>query len=125
MRNMKRNKRTFYYALYTDRKEVVDEDGFYTGEYEVGYTNPIEMKASISASTGSSTVEQFGNLTDYDKVIIVDDMNCPIDENSIIWLGINPIENVGLANNYIVKKKAESLNFISYAIKKVDVKASN
>lgn len=120
MKNMERNKRTFYYALYTDKKDVVDEDGFYTGEYEVGYTDPIEMRATISASTGSSSIEQFGNLTDYDKVIIVDDINCPIDENSILWIGVNPTDSK--ANNYIVKKKAESLNFISYAVKKVDVK---
>lgn len=120
MRIMKRNKRHLYYALYKGKKDVVDEDGNYTGEYDIEYSDPVEIYASISASTGQSSIEQFGNLADYDKVIVTDDMKCPIDENSILWIERPTSEG----HNYIVKKRADSLNYISFAVKKVEVKAN-
>lgn len=118
MKLLKRNKKTeIYYALYQGEVDCVDEDGFMTGEKTVTYSEPKKMKVNASPSTGATSVEQFGTLTDYDKVLMTDDMNCPIDENSIIWLETQPSEE----HNYKVKKIAKSLNSIAYAVKKVDV----
>lgn len=122
MKGLKRNKQTFYYSLYKGLTENVDEDGNYTGEFQETYEDAIEMKASISSGTGTSSIEVFGNYTDYDKTIITDDITCPIDENTILWLEGKTPENDKY--NYIVKRVAKSLNNISYAISKVDVKAN-
>lgn len=122
MKGLKRNKVAFYYALYEGLKEVTDDDGNYTGEQTETYKEPVKMKASVSSGTGSSSIEIFGNYADYDKTLITDDITCPIDENTILWLdGTSPEDS---KYNYIVKRVAKSLNNISYAISKVDVKAN-
>ena len=118
MRALKRNKRTFWYALYLEEVELVDSDGNYTGETGVGYSDPVECKANISPATGQSNLEMFGNLTDYDRVIVSDDTTIPIDENSVIWIEADPLKD---AYNYTVRRVAKSLNSVAIAVRKVDV----
>lgn len=122
MRIMARNKRKFYYALY-DNKTPITADGYETGEYQVNYAEPVCMMANISAATGTSQVEQFGNFISYDKVIVTDDMSCPIDENTVLFIDKEPEEdNDGnLIYDYIVRRVAKSINSISIAISKVTV----
>ena len=113
-----RNRKKFYYALYQDKVEIVDDKGFKTGEWGTGYSEPVMAKANISPATGNSNTEQFGNLENYDKVIVTHDMDIPIDENSILWVDqLDTTED----HDYIVQRVAKSLNVVSIAIAKVDV----
>lgn len=145
MINLKRNLRTFYYCLYSDSTPILDEYGNETGENIVTYSEPVQMLASISPATGQSNTEQFGNLDNYDKVIVTTDMNCPIDENSVLFIdkvpdgtqvtthtvtGSNALYGSDLivsdsvevpAYDYIVRRVAKSLNVISIAVRKVNV----
>lgn len=118
MKCLERNKQTFYYALYKGKVPYTDDDGFESGESKVEYEAPVEMQANISPATGNTSVEQFGNNLDYDKVIVTDDLNCPIDENSVLYINTPPGDGLF---DYIVKKVARSLNSISIAISKVEV----
>jgi len=115
---LKRNKRPFWYALYGVETESQDADGNYTGETEIGYSAPVKVKANISPATGQSNLEMFGNLTDYDRVIVTDDVNIPIDENSVLWIDADPQNGV---HNYTVRRVARSLNSVAIAVRKVDV----
>lgn len=121
MKCLERNKRPFYYCLYNG-KGAITKDGYETGEYGVTYNAPVLIYGNISAAQGEAQVEQFGNSIDYDRVIIVEDMQCPIDENSVLFVDKAP-EFDSLGNpkfDYIVKKVAKSLHSgISYAITKV------
>lgn len=123
MKTMWRNMRAFSYALYNGKQAIVDEYGNETGESRVLYLQAVEMKANVSAASGSAQIEQFGNLASYDKVIVTDDMNCPIDENTVLFLDKAP--SYDAAGNplydYVVKRVARSLNSISYAVSKVSV----
>ena len=123
MITLKRNRTWFWYSLYQGVTDVVDSDGFYTGEQKVSYAEPVQMKdANISPSNGTDQSEMFGVLTDYDKVIITHDMNCPITENSVLFVDVVPTMVDGVPKyDYIVKKVAKSKNVIAYAIRKVDV----
>lgn len=123
MRILERNKSTFYYLLYTGKTPVLDEDENETGEYDVGYGEPVEMRANVSAATGQSQVEQFGNLENYDKVIVTDDMTCPINENTVLFIDKEPsYDALGKPQyDYTVKRVAKSLNSISIAVSKVKV----
>lgn len=124
MRNCQRNQTTFWYRLYNPSPApLVDEYGNETGEYAVGYLNPVECKGNISPAKGEVQLSQFGNLENYDKVIVTADMSCPIDENSVLYVGIEPVETDGQwsAFNYTVRRIAKSLNQIAIAIQKVDV----
>lgn len=123
MKALVRNKQKFYYALYVGSEPITDEYGNETGEPIVEYSEPVEMWANISPATGISQTEQFGNLDSYDKVVVTDDLNCPIDEHSVLFVEKEPEHNLedGLMYDYIVKRVAKSLNSISIAIRKVDV----
>ena len=120
MRCLQRNKQTFYYALYTGKEQIIDANGNKSGQYRVIYSDPVEMKANISASRGSSDVEMFGISELYTKTIVTEDLSCPIKEDSILWIGKEPYENEELTPyNYVVVQKAQSLNSITYAVREV------
>ena len=122
MKILKRNITPFWYQLYDRTKTVEDEDGNEVGSAVV-YKDAVEMKGNISSATGSAQVEQFGNFAGYDKVIVVDDMSCPIEETTVLFIDKKP-EYDAEGNplfDYVVKRVAKSLNVIAYAVKRVDV----
>ena len=126
MRCLARNKATFYYALYTGQTEIIDEYGNATGQYSVNYGNPIKALGNVSAAQGEMQTRQFGESESYDKVIVLDDANTPIDEYSILWVDTLPLPNgdgsTDTPHDYVVKKVARSLNSVSIAISKVIVR---
>ena len=123
MRIMERNKRTFWYCLYDRKEPIIDEDGNETGEEQIVYKAVQSLRANISAASGSSQVEQFGNLAGYDKVIVLDDTSCPIDENTVLFIDKEPEygEDGNPLYDYRVKRVAKSLNSVSIAATKVSV----
>lgn len=126
MRCLARNKTTFYYASYIGETEITDEYGNSTGEYSLTYEKPIKMSGNVSAAQGEIQNRQFGESESYDKVIVLDDRDTPIDEYSILWVDTLPHLNedgsTDTPHDYIVRKVARSLNGASIAISKVDVK---
>ena len=123
MRCLMRNKSTFYYSLYLGKVAVVDQEGNETGETKPSFSTPVRMKANISASSGDAQVEQFGTAISYDRVIVTEEMDCPIDENSVLCVESSPSydSDGNLKYDYIVTKVAKSINSISIAISKVKV----
>ena len=146
MRCLKRNQQAFNYCLYAGKTSLIDEYGNDTGEQILTYSAPVTMYANISPATGQSNTEQFGNLENYDKVIVTDDLNCPIDENSVLFIDKEPeftsvttyaevtntnngqavttlvAQTVSVpAHDYIVRRVAKSLNCVSIAVGKVIV----
>ena len=126
MQGMVRNKRKFYYALYIDEKELTDENGNITGEYGVVYGNPVFAKGNVSSEMGEVQSRQFGGSESYDKVIVLDNPNTPIDEYSILWVDTLPhLNDDGSTDtpfDYVIKKVARGLNSVSIAISKVNVR---
>ena len=123
MKIMERNKTAFWYMTYADRVPVTDEYGNETGEYKVTYNPPVMLRANISPAAGSSQVEQFGSLAGYDKVILTDEVNCQIDENSVLFIdkAVEFTDDGKPLYDYTVKRVARSRNFVSYAVTKVSV----
>lgn len=126
MRCMVRNQSKFYYALYINKTELTDEYGNNTGEYEVSYGNPVKALGNVSSARGEIQSRQFGESESYDKVIVLDNRDTPIDEYSILWVDtlplLNPDGSTNTPHDYIVKKVARSLNNVSIAISKVSVR---
>lgn len=123
MRTLLRNKRKFWYCLYQDTEIQHDEYGNETSERKVIYSEPIPMMANVSPATGQSNTEQFGNLDNYDKVIVTDWMECPIDENSVLFIDKGPEHNTDgdLMYDYVVRRVAKSLNVVAIAASKAAV----
>ncbi len=122
MKLLDKNKSTFWYLLYERKEPMTDEWGNETGEEQIIYKEAVSTRANISAATGYAQIEQFGNFAGYDKVIVTDDMSCPIDENSVLFVDVDPVYKDGKPlYDYVVKRVAKSPNYISYAIRKVEV----
>ena len=125
MRCLSRNKSVFYYALQSGQTEIKDEYGNATGQYNVSHTDPIKACGNISAARGEIQSRQFGESESYDKVIVLDDVNTPIDEYSILWVDSLPrvkADGSTTPHDYVVKQVAKSLNSVSIAISKVTVR---
>lgn len=126
MRCMVRNKSKFFYALYIDKQELKDEYGNTTGEYEIIHGKPIGTLGNVSSARGEIQSRQFGESESYDKVIVLDNPNTSIDEYSILWVDtlphLNPDGTTDTPHDYVVTRKAVSLNSVSLAIRKVDVR---
>ena len=118
MRCLKRNKRLFYYAPFLRRD--TPEKGY--GNKPV-YGDAVAMRGNISPASGSIHAEQFGGSVDYDKVIVLDDPACQIDENAILFIDVEPTRNNNgdYIYDYVVKKVARSLNSVSIAVSRVVV----
>ena len=126
MRTLARNKVRIFYANYRDKVPLRDEYGNLTGEYDIAYDNPVEIKANVSAARGEATTRQFGDDEGYDRVIVLDDPKLPIAVTSILWIDTLPeIAEDGSTDtphDYIVKQVATSLNSVSIAVSKVNVR---
>lgn len=123
MRDLARNQQTVYYKLYLGETEIIDTDGNSTGNYAPTYGELKNLKISVSANKGDTEATAFGTALDYDKTLSTADTSCEIDENAILWLeDADPTSQTPDPYNYIVLKKAKSINQVLYAIKKVDVK---
>lgn len=122
MRCLDRNKVDFYYCPFIKRMPVLDKDGFETGESRVVYGKATVCRGNVSKTYGEAQVEQFGNSTEYDRVVLVEAVDCPIDENTVLFIDCDPTydKDGNPMYNYIVKRVAHSLSSgSSYAVKKV------
>ncbi len=126
MRTLARNKIRIYYANYHDKTPLKDEYGNLTGEYKVTYDNPVAVMANVSAARGESTTRQFGEDVSYDRIIVLDDPSFPIAETSILWIDTPPEiaedDTTQTPHDYTVKQVAPSLNSMSIAVSKVNVR---
>lgn len=131
MKALARNKQSLWYAIPTGTlTDVTDENSLYTGEQTVAYATPVNVAMNISPATGRAVLEWFGIATNYDKVLVTDDMGCPITEDTILWIGIDPTTttvNNGVSttvnnpHNHVVNRVAKSLNSIVYGVTEVSV----
>ena len=105
-----------------------------TGEYAVTHGNPVECYGNISAARGEMATCQFGENEAYDKILVLDNASPKIDEYTVLWIDTipklnkdgtlrkNSVGEVDTPYDYIVKKVARSLNSVSIAIRKVNVR---
>ena len=126
MRGLNRNKVRIFYANYSHKEPLRDEYGNLTGEYKISYDTPKEVRANVSAARGEATTRQFGEDEGYDRIIVLDDPKFPISATSILWIDTLPeIAQDGSTetpHDYIVKRVATSLNSVSIAVSKVNVR---
>lgn len=113
-----RNAKVFHYATYKGKTEIIDPYGNVTGYSEIEYNEPVEMRARISPAKGKSDIDFFGVNLNYSRTITTTDMNCSIDENTVLWVDEQDITK---PHDYEVVSVAKDINYIVYAIKKVNV----
>ena len=115
MRELERNKQTIYYSLLNGEVEATDSHGYMTGELVKAYSDPAPFRINVSPARGNADRDGFGIDLNYSRTMSTADMDCPIEEDTILWIGIEPTE----PHNYYVVRKAVSFNDIVYAIREV------
>ena len=127
MNCLARNKTTIYYATVSGKTELTDEYGNKTGQYELNYSDPVKWAANIRWDSGNVQLEGFGLNQSGTRRIVTCDMNCPITESTILWIGVTPTVNkqtgeVSPTHNYVVAGAPErSLNQIAILVQEVNV----
>ncbi len=145
MKTLWRNLRPIWYCRYKETVKAVNDRGQLSGLEIVLYHAPVQIMANVSRATGQSNTEQFGNLTNYDKVIVTNDIELPVDESSVFFLDkepefatrisydyeepetvlgtptATPVEYQVPIPDYTVAGIAKSLNSISIAARKVEL----
>lgn len=125
MRLLDRNKRPFYYALYEGESMLTNSEGKFTGERGKTYSEPVKSCANITsanrstfaaASNGVAVPTEYGVSINYDKILQIEDMNCPIDETSVLW--IDELDT-SKPYDYVVRRVSVSLNHIAITARKV------
>lgn len=109
MKLQRRNLQEISYQLYSGTEPTYDDYGNESGQSPV-YEPSVSMMCSASPASGYAETQLFGTLDDYDKVLVTDMLDCPINENSVIMIS---------TDKYFVRKVAKTLNFIFYAVKRV------
>ena len=122
MRNLDRNKQPLWYCLYEGKTEIVDDDGYGTGEFGVAYAKPVRAMGHVTAASGDAAVEQFGIGTKYDKVVQLQGTDWPIEESTVLFVDHEPPDDFdpsAVEFDYTVTRVSKSLNQTSVAISKV------
>ena len=114
MRTLYKNKRSLYYAIPTGLERIKDEYGNDTLEVNILYGDPIELEVNYSASIGRESVEIFGSMTDYSRVLVYT-ADCPLKKDYLMWIGVEPTEPA----NYKVVRVADSLNSTLVAVQEL------
>ena len=117
MRTLNRNKRKLHYSSLIGTEPIFDEWGNETGEEKSVYSEIKELNCNISPAVGTETVNAFGSFSDYSRVVVTE-ANCPLAEGCIVWYGVDFYG----PHNYIVVKKADSINGCLYALQEVKVR---
>ena len=125
MRTMTRNRRVFYYASLEAVGMSQDTDGNYVEE-KFTYSDPVKAQGVFSVTNGEASLQLFGMNERYDKVITMNFEDDFLKVGSILWVDVVPEIDEGTGKtetpyDYIVVKAVKSLNFVSVAIRKVDV----
>ena len=115
MRSLQRDWRTLYYAVPVGTEPIFDDYGNDTLEIETIYSEPKELRVSVSANVGQESVEVFGSNTVYHRTATYVGQHCPLVDGAKIWFGVPVTE----PNNYVVIKVADSKNSFLIAFREV------
>ena len=118
MRTVQRNKRAIWYALYNGVTEVVDDDGNYTGEQEVSYSEPIQARMNVSGGRGQAEIELFGVDNPFTRTAVTDDLTTPFTTDTIFWFEADPETD---PHNYRCTGISRTINQVVIALAELDV----
>ncbi len=121
MRDLERNTRKMYYALYVS--ETSSDPDFDPLDVASSYSEPVEFWASLSDGKSNANEEPFGTNVDYSRVISTTDKTLPITETSLIWYETEPQVDVNgkaiasSADYKVATKPLDALSGTRIAIK--------
>lgn len=121
VRVVNRNRRPVAYAFYLGVTDVVNDDGEYTGEHEVSYTEPIKALMNVSGGRGQADINLFGIGSSTMRTIVTEDLDTPFSEETVFWIETDPDTE---PYDYRVVNVSRTINQVVIAIDQVGVSES-
>ena len=90
MRTLKRNKRPVAFAFYEGVTELLDDNGNYTGEYTVSYTDPVKTLMNVSGGRGQADIALFGLTQTFSRTATTEDLITPFNTETVFWVEKDP-----------------------------------
>lgn len=116
----RRNLQDIHYCILASEEAVVDDDGYETGEHKLIYEPARTLKCNVGTATGEMVLALFGVTDPYDKIIMTDKMDVPIDETTVLFIDKEPEYDDGEPlYDHIVRRCGKTLNHRIFAVRKV------
>lgn len=118
------NKQTVYYATFSYAEPLKDEYGNETSETKTVYSAPVKTAWNVRYVDSVAEVTMFGTLARDTLRIVAPKKGFPLDENSILWFGIeppDPYDPTSPKHNYVVSGIRPGLSVVVFYARKVDV----
>ena len=116
VRTANRNKQPFWYALYDATVEDYDDYGNQIGTHP-DYSNPVKAYANISPARGDVAARQFGDDDLYDKEVLIEERDTPINEYAVLW--IDHVPQLDENGALVVDDNGRPVTPWDYIVKKV------
>lgn len=78
------------YAFYNGVTELTDNEGNYTGEYAVTYTNPVCSLMNVSGGRGQADISLFGLTQTFSRTATTQDLETPFNTETVFWIEKSP-----------------------------------
>ena len=111
MRTLEKNKMILWITYPTGMVDVVDDDGFYTGEKVMSYSTPEKIKLLIYPSNGDIINRIFGKDVSCDMISVSNSID--LNTDSLLFYS-EPSGDYSTTYDLNIIKKLKSLNTFSY-----------
>lgn len=118
MRCLDINKRTIWYATFNTEAETTSSS-IVSREKTISYNAPVSDKMCVSPASGLVTLEGNGLHTEYTHVMVTDDMSCPINVDTLVWVYKTPSTTTSTDADYRVTYVSKGLNNIKYGLREI------
>ena len=118
MRTVQRDKRPVAYAYYSGIRELTDDNGDYTGEYDVEYSTPIKTLMNVSGGRGQADIALFGLTQNFSRTAVTQDIETDWNTEMVMWVERNPDTE---SFDYRISQVARTINQVVLALEEVDV----
>jgi len=115
MRSLNKNQTQLWYVRPNGFIDVLDSDGYKTGEKEYVYTVPQEIKLTLSPVSGIVILDSGGKFLELDYTATSTEV--ALSENDLIFDTL-PIDNFDKTYTFLVKTVLKSLNSFQYLLEK-------
>lgn len=132
MVSMEVNKTTIWYSnlIPGEKEPILDEHGLMTGDFRMKYTAPQALRVALSESIGLNNLtaqgvaelRPYGVATNYTHRMVSEDLGCPVNEESILWHGVDPGDNpYDVPYNFRIVRVSKTLNYKTYCLRQINV----
>lgn len=118
MRTSQRDKRPVAYAFYNGVTELTDDDGNYTGEYDVSYSEPVSALMNVSGGRGQADIALFGLTQTFSRTATTQDLDTDWNTEMVFWVEADPDTE---PFDYRVAAISRTINQVVIALAEVDV----